>query len=92
MRPRSSTSGTPLVGFRSKTPTAGAPGKGSRRKSHGELDGFRHHQANSRSQPRRHLRLQLMGLRCRRRWLFLVPPHHDPEPEDMARDACLSRC
>jgi hypothetical protein len=29
-----------------------------------------------------------MGLRCRRRWLFLVPPHHDPEPEDRARDAC----
>jgi hypothetical protein len=29
-----------LVGCRSKTLTAGAPGRGSRRRSYGELDGF----------------------------------------------------
>jgi hypothetical protein len=53
----------PLVGCRSKTPTASAPGRGSRRRSHGELDGFRLHQANRRFQPWRHLRLRVLGLR-----------------------------
>jgi hypothetical protein len=42
----------PLVGCRSKTPTAGVSGRGSRRRSHGELDGFNLHQANCRLQPR----------------------------------------
>jgi hypothetical protein len=35
----------PLVGCRSKTLTAGVPGRGSRRRSHGELDGFNLYQA-----------------------------------------------
>jgi hypothetical protein len=34
------------------TPTPGAPGRGSRRRSYGELDGFNIHQANYRLQPR----------------------------------------
>jgi hypothetical protein len=34
-----------MVGCQSKTPTVGAPGRGSRRRSHGELDGFNLHQA-----------------------------------------------
>jgi hypothetical protein len=32
--------------------------------SHGELDGFRSHQADRRLQPRRHLRLRRLGLHC----------------------------
>jgi hypothetical protein len=69
----------PLVGCRSKTPTAGASGRGACRRSHGELDGFSPHQANCRFQPRRHLRLRLLGLHRRRRWLLPAPPHHDTQ-------------
>jgi hypothetical protein len=54
----------PLVGCRSKTPTPGAPGRGSRLRSHGELDDSCLHQANRRLQPRRHLRLRRLGLHC----------------------------
>jgi hypothetical protein len=42
----------PLVGCRSKTPTASAPGRGSRPRSHGELDGSHLLQANRRLQTR----------------------------------------
>jgi hypothetical protein len=40
--------------WQSKTLTAGALGRGSRRRSHGELDGFHHHQARRCLQLRRH--------------------------------------
>jgi hypothetical protein len=36
---------TPLLGCRSKTPTAGASGRGTCRRSHGKPDGFNLHQA-----------------------------------------------
>jgi hypothetical protein len=42
--------------------TVGVLGRGSHRRSNGELNGFCLHQANCRLQPRRHLRLRVLGL------------------------------